>query len=278
MMHMPMTPATLIIRRRNVDEVWIGERIKIEHEPTGNPPATLVLEAMGEQRIWPLESDPVDAGGEWTGQLLDSEVTFHTRGTLPRDAESSVTMEGFPRIPMPVDLLAYIHSTGDHTMPDLFALTDDDGFVATMMLSAPTGLYVRYASMWHAVTDPDVVDGLTVHEVAPAALELFDARERAGQLPNVSAMQALEGGDLGIVPTNDPVDTVESAPFAEDDEQVAPTETVMTASGATIAVPQLRTPEDVPAALSAAAENPDIQWWVERRLKVLGIEADLPWS
>lgn len=272
----PTTPATLNLSVRGGTETWIGNRIFFEDNAAGpeSPPKVLVLQGMNDERSWPVEELEQVSHEEWKGLLWNETgedyVPFHIRATLPRDAEASVTMEGFPlNIPLPVELIGHIHASGDFAMPELFAMTDDDGFVATMMLSAPTGLYVRYASMWHDLTDPDVVDGLNVHEVAPAALELYDARERQGQLPNVSSMLSLEGGDLGITVDQIGGDATEIPGASEE---------IVTASGATVTVPTLRGPDDVPAAVAAAADNPEIQWWVERRLRVLGIETDLPWS
>jgi hypothetical protein len=43
-------------------------------------------------------------------------------------------------------------------------------------------------------------------------------------------------------------------------------------------VPLLATAEDLPAAIAAAQIDPELQWWVERRAKALGLEADLPWA
>lgn len=256
---------------------WIGQ---IEFEKiTGSsddPPWNINITALGETRSFPVETWEEIAPGLWEGYLWTTNgergQKFTVRPTLPRDAESAISLQGTNiRIPMPVELLSYIHSSdGGFTMPELYALTDDDGFVATMLLSAPTGLYVRYASMWHDLTDPDVVDGLNVHEVAPTALDLYDERERQGQLPNVTSMLSLEGGDLGI--------TVEL--IGGDATEMPPTnpEQIVTASGAVVDVPKLKGPDDVEAALAAAADNPEIQWWVERRLRMLGIETELPWS
>lgn len=278
-MKFPTYPATIIQHVPRGDEFWIGEIRMEKIDAPNSPPWVMISKALYEERSWPVEIFDEITPGEWEGLIWnetgENHVSFRVRATLPRDAEVAMSMQGSGlQIPLPVELLAYIHRTdGSFPMPELYACTDDDGFVATMLLSAPTGLYVRYAQMWHPVTDGDVIDGMTVHNVAATALDLFDEREREGQLPNVTSMLAEHGdvtGEMVEIPggTPDPAST---------DEAPVTTEQVVTASGAVLTVPALRRPEDVAQAIAAAAENPDIQWWVERRLVALGIEADLPW-
>lgn len=41
---------------------------------------------------------------------------------------------------------------------------------------------------------------------------------------------------------------------------------------------KLTSPEDVPTAIAAAIDNPDLRWWVERRIESLGLDVEVPWS
>lgn len=269
------SPATVVLERP------LGGRIlfagDVYHDTTPGAEA-LIVSSMGEERVWLTASLEALSTGEWVGTLAsdgDSEppTSFLVRATLPRDAEALVPLEPFPSIPMPVDLIGYILNNPGATMPELYALADDDGFVVTLMLSAPTGLYLRYASMWHELTTASegVVDGLSVYEVAPAAVELFDERDRQGQLAPVTAMVSAEGGDINaLVEISGPVDSTPSGAATADEPAV-------TAAGVR-SIPLFRTADDAPDAIAAAVGNPDLRWWVERRLQVLGIEADLPWS
>jgi hypothetical protein len=271
----PHSPTTVILQPRIGDQFWIGEVEMIKEGGINAPPWVLVVKALGEERSWPVEIFDEISPGQWEGLLWNEEgehhVPFRVRQTLPRDAEVAMSMQGSGlQIPMPIELIDHIHSSsGDFTMPQLFALTDDDGFVATMLLSAPTGLYVRYSSMWHPVTDNTVIENLNVHEVAATALDLFDEREREGQLPAVTSM--LTGKNPGEMVE------ITGAPL-EPGEATVETERVVTASGSVLTVPALRRPEDAAEAIAAAADNPDLQWWVERRLAALGLEVDVPWS
>jgi hypothetical protein len=193
----PASPATAILQVRN-GEYWIGDRIQLESEGVGDlsPPWVLAIKGMGDERTFPVRTWIEVVDGIWAGELWtdDGSVgpSFDVRPTIPQDAVHAVSLSGFVRVPLPLDLIAYYHGSdgtfGDYRMQ---ALADDEGFVVTMLLSAPTGLYVRQSSRWHPVTDGNVLDGLTVHEVTARALEVFDRHEMNGWLPPVRALSAL---------------------------------------------------------------------------------------
>lgn len=188
----PATPATAILHVRS-PECWIGERIEIERVSGTEPAWVLVVKGMGDERSFPVRSWIEVVEGIWAGELWTDDGTvgpsFDVRPTIPQDAKRAVSLCGFLRIPLPLELIAYYHgSDGTFGGYQLHALADDDGFVATMMLSAPTGLYVRYASAWHPVTDPDVVDGLNVHGVDSIGLDMFDRLEREGRPPQLDSI------------------------------------------------------------------------------------------
>lgn len=194
----PASPATAILHVRR-GEYWIGDGIELEPvaEPGDySPPWVLLIKAMGDERCFPVRSWIEVVDGIWAGELWtdDGSVgpSFDVRPTIPQDARRAVSFMGFDqRIPLPLEVIAY-YQRSDGTFGDyrMQALADDEGFVITMLLAAPTGLYVRQSSMWHRVTDGEVIDGLTVHEVAAPALEVFDAHEMNGRLPSVRALSA----------------------------------------------------------------------------------------
>lgn len=273
-MKFPRYPATIILQPRRGDEFWIG-RVEMENTSApDSPPWVMTVTGLGETRSWPVEVFDEIVPGEWEGLLWtdedDTHVSFRVRETLPRDAEVAISLQGSGlEIPMPLELIEHIHSSdGNFTMPQLFALTDDEGFVATMLLSAPTGLYVRYSSAWHELTDDSVVENLNVYDVADTALDLFDRREIEGQLVAVTSMLAPGGNQTG-----ERVEVTGPATEGADPAQ----ERVVTAAGGVMVAPTLRSAEDLPEAIAAACDNPDLQWWVERRVAALGIEAELPW-
>lgn len=213
-----------------------------------------------EQRLGSLDT----SGAIWTGTLyrpdLNREIPVTVRPTIEDDALVAYSMSACPAIPLPVPVLDYMH-TVEFTVPNLYAMSDDDGFVVTMMLNSDAGLYVRYASMWHRLVDDDVVDGLNVTEVDDASFDMFDQFDRAGQLVHVSAMP-FKGQPIEAA--------VQQAPSVGQLPVMA---------GALVRdVPLLSSAEDLPAAIAQAEADPELRWWVERRVKALGIEASLPWA
>lgn len=192
----PASPATAILQIRT-GEYWIGDQIELQPEGVGDlsPPWVLVVKAMGDERSFPVRSWTEVVDGIWAGELWtdDGSVgpSFDVRPTIPQDAVRAVSLSGFVRVPLPLDLIAYYHRPdGTFDEYQMHALTDEEGFVVTLLLSAPTGLYVRQSAVWHLVTNCDAIDGLNVHEVAAAALALFDNHERRDRLPNITEIQS----------------------------------------------------------------------------------------
>jgi hypothetical protein len=204
----------------------------------------------------------------WTGTRHVDEgdtsppLSVTVRPTRESDAMVAYSMSAAPSIPLPVPVLDYMHNV-EFTLPTLYAMSEDDGFVATMMLNSDEGLYVRYSNLWHRLLDDDVVDGLSVDEVDASALDMFDQFDRAGQLVHITAMPR----------SGQPI---EAPPAQAADPAAAPQPMVSAAQVRT--VPMLASADDLPAAIAAARHDPDLQWWVERRVKALGLEADLPWA
>jgi len=227
-------------------------------------PFILIVSAMGEDKWFTLSEIDTSMQGTWLAQAWPDRFPVTVRLTDESDAVDAVTMSGGLAIPLPMELLVALHSNEGATVPNLYAMSEDDGFVATMMLNSDTGLYVRYSSQWHKITDDDVVDGLNVTEVDGAALEMFDQFDRAGQLVHVTAMYK----------DGQPVQNYEVVPEGPAPVGEGPVIAAMT----TKPVPMLSSAEDLPAALEAAEANPDLRWWVERRILALGLESELPWS
>ena len=255
---------TTITRNGYDNEKWIGyASYDIGANEGVNAPLLLTIAAMGEEKYVTLEELDTSIEGTWTGFTYPSRYRVTVELAQDSDAVDSITT-GPAGIPLPLEFLVALHSNEGAVMPDLYAMSEDDGFVATMMLNADTGLYVRYSGQWHKITNDDVVDGLTVTDVDGAALEMFDQFDRAGQLVHVSAMSK----------NGEPVQQYEIVPAGPAPVGEGP----VTAAAATRAVPVLAGADDVPAAIAAAEENPDLRWWVERRLLALGLDAEIPWD
>lgn len=253
---------------------WIGKVCSDPDQATSlGVPVALIINAPGADadgnRYIPL--DVLDtAAPEWSGirhqfedEGAENPPAITVRATQQDDAMLAFSMAGLPRIPMPIPVLDYMH-TVEFTVPHLYALSEDDGFVATMMLDSDSGIYIRYSSQWHQINDEEAVDGLNVTEVNDGALSMFDQYDNAGQLVSLVAMMTPEGAPAGIGgPAEMPVS--EGGALA--------------GSVLTLDVPQLLVREDVEQALTAASENPELRWWVSRRLAALGFDdVSLPWA
>ena len=279
----PLSPATVIFGDPDQGELWSVDRVIAAQGGSGDnsPPMTLLLQGMNSERSWPIESVDQISYEEWSGVGYTDDGstpwTFQVRGTTPRDAESSITLQGFGLpIPLPVELIGALVSDEQNAAPELFALTEDDGFVGTLLLSAPTGLYVRYSNQWITLADTDLLDGLTVYEVGPSAVDLFDVSEQQGSVLTISAYTVAGGEDTGEKveqPGDIPGGEQTTDPMVDATDGSVP----VTAGVLPRGVPSLSSADDVEGAIAAAADNPDLQWWVERRLTMLGIEAELPW-
>lgn len=170
-------PGTLLIGSTDPDEVWIGTEIVFEE--ADGPFDHVVVRARSDEKWIPCTelTDPGDR--TWTGRVWSDDgpgPVFVVRPTIEADAATSITMRWILEIPLPIEVITYLHADngGMFDMPHLYAMCDDDGWVVTMMLVAHPGIYVRSAQAWERLVDDDLVDGLTVHEVDGAALAVFD--------------------------------------------------------------------------------------------------------
>lgn len=231
----------------------------------------------GESRMVHAATLEQVAPGIWQGTRFfdeDDEVTTdHVAPILIRPTEPDDAVLLFSGIglgfPMPVPVMDYLINV-EFGPVKLFALTEDDGYVATMMLDSEPGIYIRYSGAWHQIVDTDVIDGLSVHEVDDSALDMFDQYDRAGQLVPVTAMP------LNGIPVEAPSVRAPTNPVPVTDNGVG---AVTAGVGArTKEVPRIDSVEDIEKAIAAAAKNPEIRWYVERRCKALGASGvKFPW-
>lgn len=254
----PSNPSTVTITfkddRPPLSMIFREVTMSTEEQP--DPPVALVMVDGDYDRLLPLLTLDEVTRTLWEGEGTTCSVVV--RPSVESDGVIASVAPGAPSIPMPVPVMRYYAALSEgFTVPKLYALSEDDGFVATMMLDSEPGIYIRYSGAWHQITDEDAVDGLSVHEVDAGGLDLFDQYDRQGLLVGVTAM-----------PTKDPI--FGGTSDSEDDEPLV--------AAATRPVPRLNTLEDLPSAIAAAVENPDLQWWVERRAKALGAsDVQFPW-
>ena len=163
-------------------------------------------------------------------------------------------------------------------LPDgLMAMVDDEGVVITLYKSDPKyGAVLRRKNEWIPLTDMSVLADLSFVGVQDSAEALYDEHDANGNLLPIKFYSPTAEGPYWPEYT---VLTDEEAAAGgifdeEDDEASSESDTVEEPLAASVT---LASAEDLDAAIAAAAEDPDLRWYVERRVAALGLEADLPW-
>lgn len=173
-----------------------------------------------------------------------------------------------------------------YTIPDgLMAMTNDDGVVITLLKRDPEqGAVFRHDGDWAPLVDPSTIDGLNFVGVEDDATDLYDTYESQGSLVPIKNFTAsLDGPFWTEVTVDDNAvldeETGEYSSPAEA-EGDAPDDAEPDADGddALAASVTLDTADDLDEAIAAAAADPDLRWYVERRVAALGLEAHLPWQ
>lgn len=264
------SPATVVIGYDTGNEYWLGSHVEWSRGPTDTVPVSVLLYGLGDSHWFPLESLDEIAPSLWQGTTVaegGSGPTVTIRPAVEDDVTAAVTTAGFPRVSMPLAVISSIFdSDGEFAMPTLWAMSDDEGFVVTMMLNTDAGLFVRYSNAWFRLNDPDAVDGLTATEVDDASVDMFDQFDQAGQMVALTAMRQ-KGGEPLATPVAGASDTPEAEPAVVESTEESVKE-----------VPILSSAADLESAIAAATGDESLQWYVERRAAALGLTAEFPWQ
>lgn len=178
--------------------------------------------------------------------------------------------------------------TTEFTIPDgIMAMADDNGTVVTLLKRDPEqGAVYRHDGAWHPVVDPTVFDGLTFVGVTASSEAVYDKYEADDKLVTVGHYYPSAEGPYWPDPVkvyDEPETAEESAANRDDDDEdvlddsdlaesvASDDETAVTASVV------VDSAEDLDIAIAAAIVNPEIRWYVERRVASLGLEVALPW-
>jgi hypothetical protein len=250
--------ATLIIDALGGEVAWVADELRIDDQKTMGSASPLVARFQIDdfEKHVALTSIDQSAPGYWTGVSWPNERNVVIRSTVESDAVLAHNIHS--TMPLPLAVMSYLVG-GMAPPPKLFALSDDDGFVVTMMLDSEAGLYLRFSGQWFPLVE-DAVDGLGLTEVDHDALDMFDQLDRAGKITHVGAM-----------PKSPTAELVSAA-------AVTPSITAALGREAVIDVPRLDSAEDLPSAIAFADQTPEFRWWVERRAKAMGLAAEFPWD
>jgi hypothetical protein len=166
----------------------------------------------------------------------------------------------------------------EYTIPDgIMALTDDDGTVITLLKrDQESGAVFRHGGEWSALVDASTVDGLNFVGVEEDSVDLYDRHEADGNLvPIKNYTPSLDGPFWPEVEVdNEAVLDEETGEYSTPGEPEAEADADDEAIAASV---MLAGADDLDEAIAAAVRDPDLRWYVERRVAALGLEADLPW-
>jgi hypothetical protein len=243
--------ATIEIENPDGPQLWVLPDVHVVRDMGLAAPVVLVSTIRGGEKGIELSTLDTSTPGYWEGHSWPNEYAVTVRPTTEEDAIATPTLSS--TMPLPLGVIAFQLSREEALSPKLYALLDEENFVITMMLDSEAGLYLRHRGMWHPLVE-DAVDGLTIQEVEETALDAYDQADEAGQLIPFGVMQT---PSLVLQPA-----------------AVEPVQ----ASALIIEVPKLTTQDDLEEAIAVATDRPEVQWWVERRAKALGLAAEFPWS
>lgn len=272
-MKLQANPSTTIIDQ--VDEssgevtqmVWIGRAPEYGPDPDNPGSLCITIPIRSEFKIIDLSSIELEQADYFVAITAANSFKLTSRPTMERDVIGSNSISS--RIPLPIAVIEdLVAETPTTNAISLEALTDDDGFVATLMLVAGELIYLRYSNAWIPLTDPDVIDGLDVFSVDEAALDMYDQYDRVGRSIHVASLPVTNAGDM--MRGEEKVAVVAATRELKNEVEEIVAEQVL---------PVLASGRELIAFIPMAEANPSIRWYVEKRAKALGVDSsELPWS
>lgn len=173
----------------------------------------------------------------------------------------------------------------------IMAMTSDAGLVVTLLQKDANGPVYRHGSEWVPVVDPSAFDGLTFVGVDEDSVATYDQYETNDLLAPISEYTPSMGGpfwpdviekdgddELVLDEETGIYAAVDGSEEDEERSEVGPSEDDEPEEEAVTASVRLDTVDDLTAAVDAAVRDPDLRWFVERRVAALGLEASLPWQ
>lgn len=283
-------PATVVVTNRATreQEVWVGSHARFGPSDGLAAPFAVELFARGDMKIFPIGTILADSNDEL--ELLGSEEgsQITVRAYQPEDATRAITVDSEFALPSAVVATMVNDEAGEarvtNTAPSLEALVDDNGFVSTLLLVSDAGLYARYDSQWVPLQSSDPLDGLSVYELKPEGLSLYDQYDQVGQSVHIASMPITdaEAVDRPVIMVGDtvtkaaiPDPTPAQEPAAEEaivEEDVEVSVDPLAASAAA------DVPEELKAMIAAGERDPDVRWVAERRARAMNYEGPLPWE
>lgn len=255
-------------------------------------PATIELHAadgrikveVNREFSWTEEPAPTysyvatrDFGADQFKEFLITEIIRDIRGHLEAKLRGGTRIIVRPYDPYdPVRAAISAIPLPKATMQDwmqggwimLYALVDDNGDVATMMLDSPLTSNLRYDGLWILMTDPEAISDYDIVKVEDTALDLYDQADAMGNSVHITSMPVDPKDDFRV--TARYLDKTEA-------NALQPLLTESITASAELTIPVIAQARDLPAAIDFANEHPEFQWYVERRAKALHEDMTFPW-
>jgi hypothetical protein len=130
---------------------------------------------------------------------------------------------------------------------------------------------------WQPLSDPSVISDFNIVGVNPESVQLFKNYDRDNTLGVISSYPL---SDTGPFPTMEQLQIPMSKEIPEprtEDDPYWETSGETHGNRPLVASVVVNSSEDLQEAIAAAVYDPDLRWYVERRIKSLGLEAALPW-
>ena len=165
----------------------------------------------------------------------------------------------------------------EFSIPDgIMAMTEDDGTVVTLLKRDPSGAMYRSDGQWKPLVDPMTLDDLSFVGVTASAEAVYDRYLSEDKLVSIGHYFPSAEGPFWPYPVKEysepeTADEAAAAKSGGGDEEEAVSDAPIAASV------RLDSEDDLVEAIAAAADDPDLRWYVERRVAALGLEASLPW-
>ena len=271
-------PATVIIREADGNVITRVSTQAGVYTDTDEPQGTFVVSMSDE--AWDtvhITDITLDVPGRLEARNSDVDRTVVVRQTVPDDA-MTVNLAPFP---LPVKAIQQRLVAGGQ-MQDLYAMVDPQGDVHTVLLYTDYARWVRYGGAWIALLDLDQVSNYNSVKTDATGLALYDAADQSGQMVHISGIPNNEEPenlptvvylpDQGRIPTEDNPLGVTEVPTTR--SEPIPGQPVTSAAASLITS---GSDEEVETAIAAALADDSLRWYVERRLRSLGIEYELPW-
>jgi hypothetical protein len=248
-------PVAIVTEYANSKEVRLAAELELEEVEMAATPTTLVNITFSDHgRSLPvaeiINHDPDEL--VWLG--AEGSV-FTARRIKPSDAPLA-NVYGYD---LPEAVLAAMAYGQLENPMQLQAIVDEDtNRVMTLLLSTDAGLYARYDTLWHPVTDPEVFDGSYMIDVYEDSIQLYDAADSVGS--QVAAAALPTSANEFEVGTPMPTDEPATTPFVA------------------AAIPIIEDANQLQETIPLGAENPSLRWYIEKRAQALGVEVEFPWT